>query len=240
MNKSFMDEFIDSSIAANQEIYKLINTFPNDLKESKTLGYGGDISIMIDLKAEEIFVKYLSKYGKIFSEESGEQGEGEFTIVVDPLDGSNNFKANFPYFGSSVALKDKDGVKVAVVTNLANQDLFIKTDESFVKGKLFKSTFENIKKNSFSEIGVFEKAYKSKIYAKKLREKGVKYRVPGAFALSLAYGHDLRFVIFEGKVREFDACAGRFMCSDLYLYESDEIFIVSQDEATFRMLRDMI
>jgi len=240
MQKDFVDEFIDSSITANKEIYKLLNTQKSTLKEKKTLGFGGDISIEMDLKAEEIFIKHLSKYGKIFSEESGLSGSGEFTIVIDPLDGSDNFKANFPYYGSSVALKNKDAVVAAVITNLANADLFIKTDKYFKRGKLFSKDFENVTKNNFCEIGLFEKGYNCSAYAKKLREKEIKYRVPGAFALSLAYAYDLKFVIFEGKPREFDLCAGKYMCSDLYIYEGEEIFIVSQDRATFEILRDMI
>jgi len=240
MQKDFVDEFIDSSITANQEIYKLLYSCEDTLKEKKSLGFGGDISIKMDLEAEKIFIKHLQHYGEIFSEESGKSGEGDFTVVIDPIDGSDNFKANFPYFGSSVALKDENKVFAGVITNLANGDIFIKTDKYFKKGKLFSKDFKSVTKNSFCEIGVFEKGYKSDSYAKKLRENGVKYRVPGAFALSLAYAHDLKFVIFEGKVREFDVCAGRYMCSDLYIYESDDIFIVSQDKATFEKLRDMI
>jgi len=240
MQKDIMDEFISSSITANQEIYHLINSSKNSLKEKKTLGFGGDISIEMDLKAEEIFIKHLSSFGKIFSEESGLSGSGDLTIVIDPIDGSDNFKANFPYFGSSVALKSEKEVLAGVITNLANGDIFIKAKDYFKRGNLFESDFIDVTKNSFSEVGLFEKGYECSPYAKRLREKEIKYRVPGAVALSLAYAHDLKFVIFEGKPREFDLCAGRFMCSDLFLFENDKIFIVSQDRATFEILREII
>jgi myo-inositol-1(or 4)-monophosphatase len=58
----------------------------------------------------------------------------------------------------------------------------------------------------------------------------------GAVALSLAYAHDVSFVIFEGKPREFDVCGGKFMCSELFIYESDTILIVSKDKDVFERL----
>ncbi len=240
MTKLNIDEFVSSSISANQEIYNLIQTNHDNFKKPLSKGYGGDISLMMDIEAEKIFVKYLSKYGKIFSEESGEIGQGEFTIVIDPIDGSDNYKSNFPYFGSSVAIKKDDKVLAGVVTNFANGDIFIKTDRFFKRGKFFKSEFLDVKKNSFDSVGIFERGYKSEVYSKKLREIQVKYRIAGAFALSLAYAHEVSFVLFYGKIRSFDICAGKYMCEDLFLYEDDDIFLVSKDEEMFNKIRKLI
>ena len=232
-----MREFIDSTIKANQEIFTLINSCDNSLKISQKQGFGGDISTSIDLKAEEIFIKYLSSYGQIFSEESGYVGDGESLIVIDPLDGSNNFKSNFPYYGTSVALVEKGVTKVAIIVNLANQDIFIKTKNYFKNGKLFGNDFKDILKNPFSSIGLFEKGYLSKEYANYLRKKGIKYRIPGAVALSLAYAYQVNFVIFEGKMRDFDIVAGRYMCEDLYNFTDENILIISKDKSLFEILK---
>ena len=233
-----MTEFINSVIQANREIYNLINSHNDLLKKSFSKGYGGDISISMDIEAEKIFVKYLKRYGKIFSEESGEIGVGRYTIVIDPLDGSDNFKSNFPYFGTSVALLHDKTVLVGIVVNIANQDIFIKQKDSFIKGKLFENSFKNVVKNNFSSIGLFEKGYSSREYANYLREKNIKYRVPGAVALSLAYAHEVDFVIFEGNMRDFDIVAGLFMCEDLYEYRNENILIVSKEKKIFDLLKE--
>jgi myo-inositol-1(or 4)-monophosphatase len=237
MDKSFVDEFIDSSISANKEIYNLLLSQNKILKESKTKGFGGDISLNIDLECEKIFIKHLSKYGKIFSEESGEVGDGKFTIVIDPLDGSDNFLSNIPYYGTSIALTKNGEVLVGIVVNLVSLDVFVKTKESFKRGSLFsKNEYKCVKKNSFSKVGIYEKGYQCSSFSKKLGENKIKYRVTGAIALSLAYAYDVSFVIFEGKIREFDVCAGKFMCSELFIYESGEILIVSKDRNVFERL----
>ena len=233
-----MTEFISSVINANREIFYLINSFDNSLKKNLSKGYGGDISTSIDIKAEEIFIKYLSSFGKIFSEESGYIGDGNNLIIIDPLDGSDNFKSNFPYFGTSVSLVEKSITKEAVIVNLSNQDIFIKNKDYFKKGKLFENNYINVEKNDFSTIGIFEKGYSSKEYANYLREKNIKYRIPGAIALSLAYAHEVEFVIFEGKMREFDLSAGIYMCEDLYNYQNDEILIVSKKKEIFDILKE--
>ena len=229
-----MTEFINSVITANKEIYSLIQK-EDDLKAPQSKGFGGDISISLDLKAEEIFINHLSKYGKIFSEECGEVGSGKEIIYIDPLDGSDNFKSNFPYYGTSVAIKDK----VAVVVNLANGDIFIKTKSFFKKGKLFEKDFVDVKTNPFSSVGLFEKGYLSKL-AKNLRKQNIKFRVPGAVALSLAYSHEVDFVLFDGKRRDFDIVGGEFMSEDLYKYKDENILLVSKDEVVFKNLKTIL
>jgi len=240
MSEKDIDEFINSSVVANQEIYRLLNSDKKDLKTKQQEGFGGDVSIKADLLAEEIFIKHLQKYGKIFSEESGFIGSGQSTITIDPLDGSDNFLSGFPYYGTSVCFSEDNKTKVAVITNLSNGDIFIKTKNYFKKGNLFQNDFINVEKNSYSKIGLFEKGYKSEIVAKKLRENGVKYRVPGAVALSMAYAYEVSFVLFEGKPREFDICAGRFMCEEINLFENDKYLLISKDNDMFMKLMELL
>ena len=140
-----MNDFIKACIVANEEIYeKLQNDFNDELFEHTAVGAGGDVSSRLDLYAEEVFVKHLSSFGSIESEESGAIGSGNETIIIDPIDGSSNALSMFPYYGTSVAKIDKDGLlDAAVVCNLANKDLFCTTNSTpTMQGKLFSSTFE--------------------------------------------------------------------------------------------------
>ncbi|PLX24444.1 hypothetical protein C0580_05155 [Candidatus Parcubacteria bacterium] len=52
----------------------------------------------------------------IFSEEDGKTDKGsEYTFVIDPLDGSNNFVTGIPNFSVSIALMKGDDVEVGVI-----------------------------------------------------------------------------------------------------------------------------
>lgn len=61
-----------------------------------------------DLAAERHLIQHLLKHHPghgILAEESGLQpGDGEFTWVIDPLDGTSNFVAGLPWWGTQAAL----------------------------------------------------------------------------------------------------------------------------------------
>ncbi|MDH4280524.1 MAG: hypothetical protein OEZ14_16480 [Acidimicrobiia bacterium] len=74
-----------------------------------------------DVVADEIVVPRLLGAGlRVLSEESGLVGEGEVTVVVDPVDGSTNGSRGIPWYASSLCAVDADGPVVAVVANLAS------------------------------------------------------------------------------------------------------------------------
>ena len=99
--------FLDAAIKANQEVLDVIKNSSHEfLCEDISLGFGGDMSKRVDLIAEDIFIKHLKVFGDILTEERGlVEGDGEFNLIIDPIDGSNNFVSNIPYFGTSIALK---------------------------------------------------------------------------------------------------------------------------------------
>jgi len=229
--------FIEAAKAANLEIYHLLQRerLSEYHHQSFCIGAGGDTSSGIDLEAEKIFIKYLQEFGTIISEESGviENTNMSAKIILDPIDGSENLLSHLPYYGTSVALHENGKTTKAMVTNLANGDIFIKNDKSFQKGNLSTNIFSSVTCNPYAKVGIFERSYCSKIVDKKLKEAHIKYRSPGAFALSLAYAHEVAFVIYEGKMRPYDVEAGFFMCEDLYTFYEEELFLVSKDKETF-------
>ncbi|NOX15507.1 MAG: inositol monophosphatase [Epsilonproteobacteria bacterium] len=237
-----MHGFKKEVIKANKEIKNLINDNSHKfLCEEISIGFGGDISMRIDLLAEEIFIKHLSKFGNIFSEECGFiDNKSDFNIIIDPIDGSANFASNLPYFGTSVALKNADTCLAASVVNLSNGDVFFKENESFEKANLDKLIFQNIESNDFSKVGIFEKSYCSQIIFEKLKKEKIKYRSPGAIALSLAYAKEVDFVMYEGVMRDFDVEAGLFFCKDLYVNKREDFLLISKDKETFDRITQLI
>jgi len=202
--------------------------------EPQSKGAGGDVSIAYDLLAEDCFVKHLSCFGQILSEESGYIGQGQDLIVLDPIDGSDNLKSNFPYYGASIALKRDDKTIAAMVCNFANGDCFIRVNGEHYRRSLFrKDEREDVHINVHAKVGLFEKAGSNLTAAQALIDNGLKFRAPGAVALSLAYAHASKYMIFVGNMRPYDIEAGLYLCEDLHSYVSEDIIIVSHNKDVF-------
>jgi len=70
-------------------------------------GLGGDDTTAIDAAAERVILARFERDDvRIVSEEVGVQGDGRWTVVVDPIDGSNNAKRGIPFFSLSIAVAD--------------------------------------------------------------------------------------------------------------------------------------
>lgn len=78
-----------------------------------------------DLVADDIFVGALTGAGlRVLTEESGISGEGEITVVVDPIDGSTNAAMGLPWYATSLCAVDAQGPLAASVMNLATGQRF--------------------------------------------------------------------------------------------------------------------
>ena len=229
-----MNPFIEACIKANEEIaLALEKGFESSWYEKTEVCAGGDISSRLDLFAEAVFFKHLSPFGHIESEESGIMGEGDVKIIIDPIDGSSNALSLFPYYGTSVARVNSDGIlDAAVVCNLANGDLFLKSGSgSVLQGKLFSQQFHTRISSSASEIGVFEKAYTHPLLVAALDNAGLKFRAPGAIAVSLAYAHTVDYVLFVGPFRIYDFAAGLALCEGFEVIVEADYVIVSKEKS---------
>jgi myo-inositol-1(or 4)-monophosphatase len=98
-------------------------------------GAGGDKTFPVDKWAEDIIIAALERAHRqgehftLISEELGIRtfGAGGKTVLVDPIDGSNNAKSGVPFFSTSLALMDNDrlsSLSVGYVINLAAGDEF--------------------------------------------------------------------------------------------------------------------
>ena len=239
--KSRFDAFIDAAVKANQEVYRAIKNPDSSLYEALQQGVGGDMTHGIDQFSESIFVRHLGKFGRISSEESGMIGIGDDLISLDPLDGSDNFLSGLPYYGTSVAWEDETGKTVAgIVTNLATGTIYIKTEIDFVYGDLVSMKMQPVLLRQYSTIGIFERVYRSFENVNKLKKFNIKYRSPGAIALSLALARDVSFVIMEGQLRDFDVKAGLFMCEGLYQHKTNNLTLICHQANIFERLKTIL
>lgn len=90
-------------------------------------GYSGErpTQYHLDVVADEVARRILLGAGfRVVSEESGVSGEGEYTVVVDPIDGSTNCDHGIPFYATSLAVL-RDGELVAgLVRNQATGTLY--------------------------------------------------------------------------------------------------------------------
>ena len=241
---SYKNSFIEAVILANKEFYTYINTnlSLNDYEYTNTIGFGGDNSLKMDLIAENIFIKHLEKFGNIYSEECGLLSTNkECTIIIDPLDGSNNFYSNLPYYGTSVALQ-KNGITIAgFVTNLVSSVIIYRAFDDEIKyfSLLKETNFTpiNLSKTKFS---IFERAYEYPAICDFLSKNNIKYRSLGAVALSLSEANNYDFVLYGGKIRDFDVAAALYICKDLFVYRTDKILLISQNKQKINLIKEFI
>ncbi|GAB6075028.1 FIG domain-containing protein [Nautilia lithotrophica] len=212
--------FIDATLCASLKIIRALHEEEN-IFEEKGIGFGGDRSLNIDLIAEKIFIKALSDYGNILSEEAGFIDNGkDKKIIIDPIDGSYNVSNHIPYFGCSVYLENE----AAVVVNLSNGDYFIRDKHGKKFDNLFRKPFAA---NYRHDVIIFEKAYKNPDIVQKLSNHSLKFRAPGALSLSLCYGEFAKAVIYKGEIREFDIAAAKFYNSECHWHFEDDLILMS-------------
>lgn len=237
------NDFLSACIEANEEIAKKLEiAYDESYFKKSTVGAGGDVSSGVDLLAEEIFVRHLGKFGRIESEESGVIGEGDATIIIDPIDGSSNALSLFPYFGTSVARINAEGIlDAAIVCNLASGDIFFKeAGEPVLQGKLFSVDYFPPRVAPNAEIGLFEKAYAHPEIVSNLTQMGLKFRAPGAVALSLAYARTVGYLLYVGPYRIYDFAAGLALCEGLEVIVEEDYVIVSKDKETVQKLESLV
>ncbi len=86
-----------------------------------------DYASEVDADAEKVIVKELRRaypdYA-VVGEEGGIQGQGRYTWVIDPLDGTSNYLRGFPHYCVSIALVENGEPTDAVIFDPLRNDLF--------------------------------------------------------------------------------------------------------------------
>lgn len=235
-----MVDFIKATLNAGLQIALKLNNGTDNLFTHFNRGAGGDISIGADLLSEEIFITHLSQFGNIDSEEAGFiDNKKPCTIIIDPLDGSDNFTSRIPYYGASVALREK---ALGVIMNFCNLNAVVHYNGKNFYGNLaqdFLLFSDKIPQNT-AKCGIFEGAYKNPKICGILKDNAIKFRSLGALALSLGLAHNVNFVLFSGEKRHYDCEAGFLITKDLYKIESQNLALISKDKILFDKISNLL
>jgi|SRR3989344_2998877 len=91
--------------------------FGKNLKKTQKSS-AADFQTKSDVEAEEVILKVIKKHFpnyNILSEESDYvDNKSQYTFIIDPLDGTNNFALGIPYYGVCISLTHGDEIIFAV------------------------------------------------------------------------------------------------------------------------------
>jgi fructose-1,6-bisphosphatase/inositol monophosphatase family enzyme len=117
---SVNDSHLDTLRACAQEIGEAVTAH-------RGRGLSGDRATQyhLDVAADGVARRVLTGAGyRVMSEESGVTGSGEFTVVVDPIDGSTNCDRGIPFYSTSLAVLGDHDLVAALVMNQATGTVF--------------------------------------------------------------------------------------------------------------------
>lgn len=150
----------------------------------------------------------------VLGEEQGQDKEGAFRWIVDPLDGTVNYAHGFPFYAVSIGLEAHGEVVLGVILDTARGDLFTATrgGGAFMNGRPIRVSPRATLVGSLLATGFpydVSKDGENLIYFQRALTKGLMVRRPGAAALDLAYVAAGRLDGFwEVKLNPWDVAAG--------------------------------
>jgi len=196
--------------------------------EKAQRGAGGDISMQIDLIAENIVINTLENQKAnllLISEELGEQYIGnkekaiksQNVLIIDPVDGSNNAVRGIPYCSISIAYaigKSIKDIRKAVVLDLVSKDIYwaVKGEGAYLNDKKIRVSNLDLSDNCFFELNLPKNnAFTSIERLKPIIERFYRIRILGSSALTLcqvAKGSMEAFINLRETNRLVDVAAG--------------------------------
>ena len=211
-------------------VYDAINPLLGTKKaaEKAQRGAGGDISMQIDLIAENVVIDSLENENVnllLISEELGEKYIGnkekaiknQNVLIIDPIDGSNNAVRGIPYCSISIAYaigRTINDIKKAVILDLNTKDIYwaIKGEGAYLNNNRIHVSDLDIIDKCFFELNLPMKNFFKHIdNLRPIFRRFFRIRVLGSSALTLcqlAKGSMEAFINLRETNRLVDVAAG--------------------------------
>lgn len=183
-----------------------------------------DVYSLADKLSEERIREHIRKYlpdHQVVGEEDGGSAEGDYVWYIDPLDGTKNYIAGFPIFGTSVGLLYRGKPLVGAVYLPAFDSLYwaVEGGGAFKNGKPIRVDHKDLLKRCYVAYGYPSRAKRDlNIYwniVKQVFEKVGAMRRPGAAAVDLCL---LAEGVFDGlmefELNPWDVVAGSLIAKE--------------------------
>ncbi len=225
-----MNSADSSLLKLSREAFKAASDSISDLAGTDAagtfvcMGADGTPTARIDVAAEDAIVEVLKADGRsmrIISEELGELILGdspEFSIVIDPLDGTYNSSVDIPFYSVSIAVASHDlsDLKFGFVSNLALcEEYYAEAGKgAYLNGKKVKTSL----KSELRELCVSVYGYRQNVERTRRIYKNVRrVRLLGSVALELCYvasGKLDALVDVRKALRVTDVAAGQLILAE--------------------------
>ncbi len=219
---------INVAVRAAREAGKIINRASLDLDLLRvTQKSARDFVTEVDRASEQaiidILLKAFPQHG-ILGEETGTthgQADSEYQWIIDPLDGTTNFIHGMPVYAVSIALAHQGVVQHGVVYDPSRDELFTASrgGGSFLNNRRLRVSKRTRLEDALIGTGFpFRKGDDLDTYLemfKKVAERCVGLRRPGAAAIDLAYLAAGRYDgFFETGLKPWDVAAGSLLITE--------------------------
>ncbi len=217
---------LDDALDFTKELAKKVGKmqkkkFRENFKVS-TKSSEADLVTEVDILSEKIIRERIGeKYTdhNILGEEEGRSDRNsDYTWIVDPLDGTNNFAVGYPIYSVSIALQYKDDIVLGVIYLPERDEIYFaaKDKGSFSEHKRLKVSEESSLSRSILATGFPYDKQESEIdnltpfrlIAKQCR--GIRRSGSAAFDLLCAASGILE-AVWEFKLSEWDIAAGKIL-----------------------------
>ena len=222
-----MNSTDSSFLKLSREAFKAASDSISDLAGTDAagsfvcMGADGTPTTRIDIAAEDAIVEVLKADGRsmrIISEELGELILGnspEFSIVLDPLDGTYNSSVGIPFYSVSIAVASLDlsDLRFGYVSNLALcEEYYAEAGKgAYLNGKKIKTSLNS----ELRELCVSVYGYRQNVERTRKIYKNVRrVRLFGSVALELCYvasGRLDALVDVRKALRVTDVAAGQLI-----------------------------
>jgi len=180
---------------------------------------GRELLTSVDIASEEYIRKMISDNFPTHTVLAEERGgtESEYTWIVDPLDGTNNFAHSFPFFAVSIALAKNSEVIIGVIYEPLRDELFFAdATGAYLNGQKIKVSETGTLKDALLATGfpydLSPYNENNLDYFQAFSFSALGIRRAGSAALDLAYVACGRFDGFwELKLKVWDMAAGDFI-----------------------------
>jgi myo-inositol-1(or 4)-monophosphatase len=220
------EKYIEVAISAAKEAGKVHKKYFNRNVQAKEKTASFDLVTVADLEAEKAIVSVVRKYfpGHNFLAEENKYEEtgSEYTWVIDPLDGTNNFACGLPIFCVSIAIARNKEVCAGVIYDPTRDELFYarKHHGAFLNGKRIRVSSAKKLTESLLTTGFYYDRGKDMIEnLEKIKQFFLKdivgIRRLGAAALDLSYVACGRISGFwEFTLSPWDFAAGKLLVEE--------------------------
>lgn len=190
--------YLDVAILAVKAAGKIHKKYFNTDIEVKSKATSYDLVTIADIEAEKKIISVINKYFKrhnfLAEEQKYEKTTSEYTWIIDPLDGTNNFASGLPIFCASVAIARKDEIIAGAIYDVTRDELYYaqKGRGAYLNGeKIRVSTVSSLKKALFITGFYYDRGKEMDENLKKIRQflirRVIGIRRLGSAALDLCY-----------------------------------------------------